>query len=373
MANRQYYIGIMSGTSADGIDLALVNFQDNHISLVDSDFTPYSEALYQRVTSLYSPADNELDCAFSLSKTLAFAYADAINKFLIKCNVSASDIIAIGNHGQTIRHRPEGTSISSHPYTLQIGCHQTLAIETGIRVIGDFRTKDMALGGQGAPLVPAFHQALFSSQQQDTFIVNIGGIANITYLPKHQTDPVLGFDTGPGNTLIDYWCHQHLQLRYDKSGAWGAAGKINEQLLTSLLTEPYFSKPYPKSTGREFFNKEWLTNKLLNDDVSAIDIQATITALTAKTITDEILNISQTGNVYLAGGGIENQFLVSLIKQYVPSFDVRLISTLKVNNDAFEAMAFAWLAFAYDKKFYGNIPAVTGAREKAVLGIEFSP
>jgi anhydro-N-acetylmuramic acid kinase len=372
MTQAKYYIGLMSGTSADGIDLAIVDFSSGKTEFIASYYQAYNDTTRQKITELYQPKQNEIDRAFSLDIILAQQFSEAIKQLLRQENLSGDDIIAIGNHGQTIRHRPTKNTAIEAPFTLQIGCSQTLAVLTGIRVIGDFRTKDIALGGQGAPLVPAFHQFLLPENQQDTFLVNIGGIANITFLPKAgSANNVLGFDTGPGNALLDAWCFLHTGNRYDNNGDWGRSGIINQALLAQLLNDDYFSLPAPKSTGREYFTLSWLNRIIGPLKISVENVQATLTALTACSISAEIKKISQSANVYLCGGGIENKFCYKLLEQELNVFTVNKINSLKLNNNALEAMAFAWLAFAYDKKIYGNIPEVTGASKSTVLGCEF--
>lgn len=376
---KQYYIGIMSGTSADGIDLALVDFTDNKIKLVASYYQPYSDSTYQQIIELYQPAHNEIDKAFALDILLAQQFAHAINNFLVQENLNENNIIAIGNHGQTIRHRPSITTDISAPFTLQISCNQTLATLTNIRVIGDFRTKDMVLGGQGAPLVPAFHNALFPNEQQDVFVINIGGIANITYIPIDKSQTILGFDTGPGNALIDDWFKTHQDGRFDNNGEWAESGTINLSLLEHFINDPYFSLSAPKSTGREYFNNEWVNNKMSNflqlssptQPLKPEDIQATLTELTAYTITEQVLLLSTKANVYLCGGGTLNKHLFNLIKHKLNNFNVTSSDAINISSDALEASAFAWFAYAFDKKIMGNIPAVTGASKETVLGIEF--
>jgi len=380
-AQKSLYIGIMSGTSADGIDLALIDFSTGKVNLVASYYQAYSDDTYQKITTLYQPSTNEIDHAFALSVELANLFAQAIQAFLTQQNLTASNIIAIGNHGQTIRHRPTITSDIAAPFTLQIGCNQTLATLTNIRVIGDFRTKDMVLGGQGAPLVPAFHNALFPNEQQDVFIVNIGGIANITYLPIDKTQSVLGFDTGPGNALIDAWFNTHCEGRFDNDGKWAQSGTINTALLAHFMDDPYFVLSAPKSTGREYFNDAWVNQQLESfsstfaqkQPLKTEDIQATLTALTAQTIAVQISSLSTKANVYLCGGGTLNTYLFTLIKQNLKSFNVTKTNTINIDSDALEASAFAWFAYAFDKKITGNIPAVTGASKETVLGIEFLP
>lgn len=366
------YIGIMSGTSADGLDLALVNFSDNNIELVASYYQAYTPALQQKITSLYLPSTNEIDRSQSLAIELSQHFAKAIKAFLAQQNLSAGDINAIGNHGQTVRHRPT----NEFPFTLQIGCHQTLATLTGIHVIGDFRQKDMVYGGQGAPLVPAFHQALFPSELNDVFIVNIGGIANITYLPADKKKAIIGFDTGPGNALLDAWYQQHHSGSYDNQGAWANSGKVDNALLNELLNDSYFQQPLPKSTGREYFHLDWLKpaiNNTLQPTSTPADIQTTLGELTAKTLTDAIKALADKGNVYLCGGGVYNQHLTQLITNKLPTFSVTAADSLAIDSQALEAMAFAWFAYAFEKNIPGNIPSVTGASKAVVLGVHFSP
>lgn len=379
MSEKTLYIGLMSGTSADGIDLALVEFdaieakQANGANLIASYYQAYDDATHNKITELYNPSDNEIDRAGSLHVELAEKFAAAINQFLSQQKLSPSDITAIGCHGQTIRHRPVKNTEISTPFTLQIGCLQTLAVLTDIRVIGDFRTKDIALGGQGAPLVPAFHQAIFGSTEKDVFVVNIGGIANITFLPKNAIEQTTGFDTGPGNALMDYWFSQHHNTRYDENGSWAKSGNISTPLLQEMLADKYFSQAAPKSTGREYFNRQWLTSFTEKTSLPSADIQATLTALTAETIANEICQLSTKSDVYLCGGGVENNHFVSLLNQKLSKHSVMNTHTKKINSDSLEAMAFAWLALAFDKNIFGNIPAVTGASKQTVLGVSVNP
>lgn len=387
MAVAPYYIGVMSGTSADGADLVLVAFDDNKPlsdkCAVKAHFhQPYPQSLRNKVISLYTPQDNEIDRLGALSVELAHFYHQAIEQLLTHANVKASQVAAIGNHGQTVRHRPEKENEINYPFTLQIGCNQTLALLTGIRVIGDFRTKDIALGGQGAPLVPAFHQYLFSPVEQDTFIVNLGGIANITYLSTDESK-IQGFDTGPANALMDAWCERHTGKTFDYNGQWAAQGKVCQQLLSSLLSDAYFAKAAPKSTGREYFTLAWLEAHLAKralNDLCPRDIQATLLQLTVESIADQIKklssqeqNSSPKGFVYLCGGGVENLSCYKALKQQLNEYQVESIHSLKVNNQAFEATAFAWFSYAYDKKIYNHIPEATGASRKTILGTAFNP
>lgn len=371
------YIGIMSGTSADGVDLALVDFSQNKITLIAEHFIQYTDEERKNITSLYLAGGNEIERSQALDISLAKFFAYAINQLLLKQHITANAITAIGNHGQTIRHRPNNL----HAFTMQIGCNQTLAALTGIRVIGDFRKKDIAYGGQGAPLVPAFHHALFGQQQQDMCIVNIGGIANISFLPSSITsDPtqkIVGFDTGPGNALMDAWCLKHTNKPFDENGQWAASGKCNKALLTFLLKDEYFQLPPPKSTGREYFHLDWLNQYIKTLPYTPpVDIQNTLLHLTAKTIANDISvlsNATESTNVYLCGGGALNPELVDLLKIYLPTCSVEKTEKLQVDGNMLEAMAFAWFAYAFDHNIIGNIPSATGAKKALVLGVSFLP
>lgn len=363
------YIGIMSGTSADGIDVALVDFGSRKPNLVASHFQGYDIELRKRITSLYLPNTNEIDRAFELDVELARLFSQAISTLLAKECINPNDIVAIGNHGQTIRHRPT----NNFPFTLQIGCNQTLACLTGIDVIGQFRQKDISLGGQGAPLVPAFHQILFNDKDKDVFIVNIGGISNITFLPFDDTQPILGFDTGPGNALLDDWYQKHNSGEYDVDGQWASTGQVNSTLLSQLLSEPYFNQSAPKSTGREQFHLSWLNKYLTSFKCSPEDTQATLVDLTAISIADAINRLSNSANIYLCGGGKNNNTLKNQIIKKLPNHDVSDTDSKGIDGDSMEAMAFAWLAYANKNNLFSNIPTVTGAQRKAVLGSLYTP
>lgn len=390
LKKQHYYLGLMSGTSADGIDLALVSFDDSgKLEHHASYYQAYDNKTATKITSLYlsegnNPHNNEIDRAFELDVELAQLFASAVNKFLTLEQLTPEHIIAIGSHGQTIRHRPQAT----HPFTLQIGCCQTLATLTNIRVVGQFRRKDMALGGQGAPLVPAFHQTIFSersaSNGRDVFVVNIGGIANLTFLPASRQLNVIGYDTGTGNALMDDWFQLHnpeSKHKYDKNGDWAASGKINDDLLTQLLSDHYFQLAPPKSTGREYFNLLWLEQKLEKMEVTKQDVQATLTAFTAKSIIDAIKQHNLTNKkairVYLCGGGVHNDTLKNQINQQLKlqsiNYEIYLTNQKGIDGDQLEAIAFAWLAFAYDKKFLSSMPTVTGASKSCTLGNDFLP
>lgn len=361
------YIGLMSGTSADGIDAALVDFSATTPRLIASHYTPYSAALRKQIIDLCQPGDNEIHRLGELDIQLANIFSDAVSNLLRESTTNPSSIAAIGSHGQTIRHSPG----NKHRFTLQIGDPNTIAAQTGITTVADFRRKDIALGGQGAPLVPAFHRSLFASTKTNRAVVNIGGIANITLLPYNAQDNILGFDTGPGNTLIDYWVHKHQNISHDKAGAWGKSGKVHQALLQQMLADPYFKLSPPKSTGREYFNHHWLDKQLsaVAVELSAADVQSTLTELTATSIINDVKKNLPDGEILICGGGAHNTFLMSrLTALAAPNFVVHTTEPFGVHPDWVEAIAFAWLAFQTMEKRAGNLPSVTGAKQAAILG-----
>lgn len=359
------YIGLMSGTSADGIDTVLVDFGGRTPHMLASHYTPYSLELRKQILDLCHPGENEIHRLGELDIKLAQAFADAVNNLLQSSRTSAHDIAAIGSHGQTIRHSPD-----HHRFTIQIGDPNTIAAKTGITTVADFRRKDIALGGQGAPLVPAFHRSMFASKEVDRAIVNIGGIANVTLLPRNASDHIIGFDTGPGNALMDYWIHTHQNETHDNAGAWSASGNMNQQLLNIMMSDAYFKLPPPKSTGREKFNAKWLQQIIasIHTEIKPVDIQTTLTEFTAATIADAVKQNMASGEIYVCGGGAHNTHLMSRLQALAPSFKVLTTETLGIHPDWVEAMAFAWLATQTMKKSAGNLPSVTGAKQAAILG-----
>lgn len=356
----QLLIGIMSGTSLDGVDVALVKFEAGACALQDSHFLPYPTALKAQLLALHVPNPNELESALLLGNTLAHLYADAVNQLLTKTGLQAHQIEAIGCHGQTIRHRPE------LGFTLQIGNAALLVELTDIAVVSDFRSRDIAAGGQGAPLVPAFHQAIFGDSTKNRAIINIGGIANITYLAKNGG--VLGFDSGPGNMLIDSWVKLHLNQDYDAHGAWAAKGVVLDSLLFNMLAEPYFALPPPKSTGRDLFNDHWLKQHLLYPHLRPQDVARTLTALTAHSIHDAINKCGSVDEVYICGGGAHNDCLIASLQALLSNAPVHSTKQLGIDVDWVEAVAFAWLAKQTIDNKPSNLPAVTGAKSLRILG-----
>lgn len=363
MAN-ELFIGLMSGTSLDGVDVAIVDFSPAP-TLLHTHFKPYPQALRAKILALQHPTENELEATQLISNQLALLYAEAVNQLLATASIAASSITAIGCHGQTIRHRPgfeDGIG-----FTLQIGNPALLAELTNIDVVADFRSRDISAGGQGAPLVPAFHQAVFADSETNRALINIGGIANITYLGSNGE--VFGFDSGPGNMLLDAWIKQHKNLDYDANGTWASTGKVIEPLLAKMLAEPYFSLPPPKSTGRDLFNDSWLAALLSDKAYLAEDVARTLTALTAHTIYDALLtNCKSVDEIYLCGGGAHNHLLQHSLQTLFGDKKVTTTDTLGIGVDWVEAIAFAWLAKQCLHKQTANLPAVTGAKGARILG-----
>ncbi|MEQ3638555.1 MAG: anhydro-N-acetylmuramic acid kinase [Alteromonas sp.] len=427
------YIGLMSGTSMDGVDAVLCDVSDDafgyQCKTLAAYSLPYPDELLNALNALCVETANELNTLAVADRLVAEVFAEAVHALLAQENLSASDITAIGSHGQTIRHHPDCNVLSLsfskdnlRTFTCQIGDANTLAVLTGIDVVADFRKKDIALGGQGAPLVPAYHNAVFAHPSKYRILVNIGGIANITVVPPaYQQRPPLGFDTGPGNTLMDNWIRLHLNEPFDSNGNWAAQGRVNQSLLNHMLSDTYFSSPFPKSTGREYFNIDWLSNYLSSffsertghiDESSKdnafrpVDIQATLLQLTAKTITNSIQKVVSTQHtnhaenafeqndieVIVCGGGTFNSVLMNQLASDLackapaesstnlaansltdasnqPSgYTVLSSDHVDIHPQHVEGAAFAWLAFAYLHDITGNVPQVTGASRAAVLG-----
>ena len=361
----QLFIGIMSGTSLDGVDVALTSFEglaaeNTSCQLIATHFLPYPATLKTELLTLHEPAPNELEAAILMGNRLTVLYADAVNNLLKSVKKSASDIAAIGCHGQTIRHRPE------LGFTLQIGNAALLAELTNITVVADFRSRDIAAGGQGAPLVPAFHQAIFGSNQFNRVLINIGGIANITYLGKDGT--VLGFDSGPGNMLIDSWVKLKFGKDYDANGTWAATGVVLDALLLNMLAEPYFALHPPKSTGRDLFNDHWLKQHQLYAHLRPQDVARTLVALTAHSIVDALTKCGDVDEVYLCGGGAHNGLLRAELQALLNDKKAFTTDKLGIGVDWVEATAFAWLAKQTIENKPSNLPAVTGAKGLRVLG-----
>ncbi len=360
-----YYIGLMSGTSADAIDAVLVDLPANGpLKLIASHSLPIPEPTRHAIHSLTLPGADEIDRLGALHTELGELFSTAALAVLRATKLTAKDVRAIGSHGQTVRHRPAGT----FPFSLQIGNPSVIAERTGITTVADFRARDIAAGGQGAPLVPAFHQYMFHAPGRCRVIVNIGGIANITYLPADHTQPVLGFDTGPGNTLLDAWAQRHLGKAHDEAGQWAAGGRPADALLEKLLADPYFAAAPPKSTGREHFHSDWLTQKI-PAGLRPQDVQATLAELTARGITDAIRRfLPACAEVFVCGGGAHNRDLMERLRARLKPLPLATTEILGLAPDWVEATAFAWLAHCTLAGKTGNIPSVTGARKPVILG-----
>ncbi len=362
------YLGLMSGTSVDGIDAALVSFSDGKPPVLTATHAhPIPATIRDEIQALMRPGANEAERMGELDMALGELFAAAANAVIKKAGLAPKDIRAIGSHGQTIRHQPH----AAHPFTLQIGNPSIIAERTGITTVADFRARDIAAGGQGAPLVPSFHREMFRSPQRQRVVVNIGGIANITCLPADAKQPVTGFDTGPGNTLLDQWIRHRQGHRHDDDGQWAAAGRASNELLEQLLADPYFAAPPPKSTGREHFNLEWLQNHLkkLTAPPADADVQATLMQLTARTIAGAIRRfLPDTQEAYVCGGGAHNRALMAALAGNLSGIQVATTEALGLHPDWVEAAAFAWLAHQTLQGHPGNVPTVTGARRAVILG-----
>ena len=370
--NSQLFIGMMSGTSMDGIDGVLCSIHPNGQAevLVHTSAT-FSTGLKEILQELQAPTDNELHKEAIAANQLAQEYADIVHRIMDLASLTPKHIVAIGAHGQTIRHQPILTT--GVGYSLQCLNGALLAELTGIDVINDFRSRDIAAWGQGAPLVPAFHHSQFGNSAYSKAILNLGGIANLTLLNPNQ--PILGFDTGPGNLLLDARIFKNKQLNYDQQGHWGRSGHVDSELLHILLNEPYFSLPIPKSTGRDLFNLNWLLNKisLCISKPSAEDIQATLVALTTKTVVSSLFTyLPDCRELIVCGGGTKNLFLLERIshicKEHLASFALLTSEELGLDSQTIEGMAFAWLAWCFYNNTPSNIPEVTGAKGPRVLG-----
>jgi anhydro-N-acetylmuramic acid kinase len=350
----------MSGTSLDGIDAALVDFSQAAPRLVCSHFQPYPQQLKETLLALHQPAHNEIHLAQLSANQLAQEYAAATHALLKKAGVSTAQVQAIGCHGQTIRHRPE------HGYTIQLNNAALLAELSGIHVVSDFRSRDIAAGGQGAPLVPAFHDKVLRHTDIHRAILNIGGIANLTDLAPGKT--TTGFDSGPGNLLMDAWIAKHQSKPYDKDGAWATSGKVLPDLLQKLLAEPFFEAAPPKSTGRDLFNLAWLEKHLDGNEIAA-DVQATLLALSAESIAAAVQDYcGGTKEIYVCGGGAHNGALLSHLQHALAQCRIQKSDVLGIDADWMEAIAFAWLAQQTLHLHPANLPAATGAKHPCVLG-----
>jgi len=356
------FIGVMSGTSVDGIDAALVSFHKNQVRMMDNHSIDFPPKLKQELEELLQTFNVSLPKLGEIDHRLGLCYAQCVNELLVKAGVEAGNVKAIGCHGQTVFHEPFG----DYPFTMQIGDGNILAAKTGIDTVADFRRMDMAFGGGGAPLTPAFHDCYFRSAHENRVILNLGGIANITVL---DSEPVRGMDTGPANCLMDLWIQENKQQSYDCDGKWARSGVVNKMLLDKFLDDPYFALEPPKSTGKELFNLNWLRCKIKGFSISSEDIQATILEFTAKSVSDAVVKYApEVHSLYVCGGGARNVFLLERIAALLPDIRIGITDQLGVPVQWVEAIAFAYLARCRVLGRSGNLLSVTGARGSAILG-----
>ena len=360
---RQVYAGVMSGTSLDGVDAVIAEFGPPNgelCALLAATHFPFASALRDELLALQRAGNDELARAARAANALADAYANAIIDAFGRAALAAADVVAAGVHGQTLRHRPD------EGWTLQLNNPARVAERSGVCVVADFRSRDVAAGGEGAPLVPAFHAALFGGEVHRV-VVNVGGIANLTDLPPQRE--VQGFDTGPGNALLDLWHVRHHGMGYDRDGAWSRTGRVDNVLLAELLGEPFFARMPPKSTGRDLFNAEWLAAKLAGSSASPADVQATLVALTAQTVAAAVKRqCPNATEVLVCGGGAKNAALMDALAASLAPSRVTTTAAHGVAVEHVEALAFAWLACEALAGRPGNLPAVTGASGLRVLG-----
>jgi anhydro-N-acetylmuramic acid kinase len=357
---RGLAIGIMSGTSLDGADAVLADFSTRPPRCIAASSVPYPADLRRTLLALSTPGDDGLDAAGACAVRIAGVYALAVSQVLEQAGVAASAVEVVGCHGQTVRHRP------GLGYTIQLNDAALLAERSGIDVVADFRSRDVAAGGQGAPLVPAFHDEVFRDESRRRAIVNIGGIANVSSLNPGR--PFSGFDCGPGNVLMDAWARRHRGVDFDEGGRWASEGSPDPGLLARLRAEPYFAEPPPKSTGRELFNEDWLAGRM-GTAIAPADVQATLLELTASTIVEALDRFCEPADeIYLCGGGARNGRLAARIGELASPRPVRLTDALGVPTGRVEAMAFAWLALKCVLREPVDLAAVTGASHPCVLG-----
>lgn len=364
----EIYAGLMSGTSLDGVDGVLVQFAPQGLQVLGHASAGFSDALKQELLQLNTSGPDELHRAALAANALVRIYAQVVAQLLANCQLDSRSVRAIGAHGQTVRHRPQ--QFDGTGYTLQLNQPALLAELTGVDVVADFRSRDVAAGGQGAPLVPPFHQAVFGHLPGCCAVLNIGGISNLTLLNASAPGSVVGFDCGPGNALMDAWCQTHTGAPYDDQGAWAAQGKVHSGLLQALLDEPFFAQQPPKSTGRDLFNGPWLQAKLQAfATVPAQDVQATLTEATAQCCADGVRQLApDCERVLVCGGGALNTYLMARLQALLPGCTVQSTSTQGLPPQQVEAVAFAWLARACVERRAASLKSVTGAQGARILG-----
>jgi anhydro-N-acetylmuramic acid kinase len=394
----ELYIGLMSGTSLDGIDGVLVDFSGSSSTVRQHVYAPFASDLRQEFLALNTTGGDELHRAALAGNALARAYARVVSDLLAKAGITPADVVAIGAHGQTVRHRPQEFDVASGVgvsgawsggagYTLQLNNPALLAELAGIDVVADFRSRDVAAGGQGAPLVPAFHQAVFGRADEGVAVLNVGGISNVTLLGPLATKApdggaseevgagagvgvVIGFDCGPGNALMDHWCQQHTGQAFDSGGQWAASGQVETDLLKAMLDEPFFAKPPPKSTGRDLFNVPWLVGKLTRfTHLNPVHVQTTLTELTASACVSSITSYDiNSKTLIVCGGGALNTYLMTRLQAGLAGMTVASSQAHGLPPLQVEAAAFAWLARKAIRRETGSLPKVTGTRGARILG-----
>jgi len=358
----------MSGTSVDGIDAVIVEFKStNNFNVIETQFTPFTTELREKI--IHTAFNNALLNKTSdspLHNELATHYAEATRSILKKAELNESHISAIANHGQTVKHEPN----ANPAYSLQLGNGQLIANLTQISTISEFRQGDLAVGGQGAPLMPAFHNTVFQSSEP-SYILNLGGIANITQLGNN----IIGFDTGPSNTLLDQWINKHQGKRFDKNGQWAESGTILKDVLERLLQDPYLKLPHPKSTGTDYYNLTWLETLIPNlESYLPMDIQATLLAYTVHSVSLALKQINaDKGQLFVCGGGAQNETMINALREQLNTFSIVKTDQIGIPSDWLEAIGFAWLGYCYRHNIPSNLPSVTGANESVVLGKQYTP
>lgn len=360
------YVGAISGTSVDGLDLALLEIEPD-LTIIDCTTVDFPQELQGNLRSLASPGTNEIFRMGQAHVGLGRFIGNSVVSYLDRLSVPKEDVVAIGSHGQTIRHHPD----EDPPFSVQIGDGSTIAELTGITTVCDFRSRDLAAGGVGAPLVPLFHQALFRTRKQPTVVLNVGGIANISVLGNGDHSILSGYDTGPGNALLDAWIQHHYHVPYDVDGAWSRTGKVNEELLEQMLLHPYFAKVPPKSTGKELFNLQFIHSQTKNHaNLDVTDVQATLHELTCQSIAREIAPL-HVDSLIVCGGGRLNLHLVARLRALLSETKVLVAEDVGVDGDGIEAATFAYLAWCLLEGKAGNLPEVTAAAGSRLLGSIF--
>lgn len=358
-----HYIGVMSGTSLDGIDVVLAVVDEHRVAQQASYSCPMPIQLKQDILAMCQGQQTTLAAIGQLDAQLGTLFGEAVLGLLKQTGIPAQHITAIGCHGQTVWHEPEVNT----RFSMQLGDNNRIAAVANITTVGDFRRRDMAYGGQGAPLVPALHQALLAHPTERRVVLNIGGIANLSLLLPGT--PVRGFDTGPGNMLMDAWVWRHFSQPYDKDAVWAMQGRVYLPLLQQMLADPYFARPAPKSTGREYFNIAWLDQQLAGSPaISPLDVLATLAELTAITLCEQVQLAGGCERLLVCGGGARNPLLMARLSAMLPGTEVSLTDNFGISGDDMEALAFAWLAFRTLSGLSGNLPSVTGASRETLLG-----